>query len=181
MNNYYEQAMKKRVKKAKKLRELAHELYDKATQIINPTLTDLEEEQKLEEAQKLWAQHAELLSEVYPSPKPSHHIQATITDIYWRDDGSQGTIILQTSFATLAQFKEAQKELGWDYSLDSLQVGQCESCDEHYLERDGYKQGFCSISCLNEDKLLREYWEEYWKDEYAEHVVDSDPHDRDSC
>lgn len=174
MNNYYKEAMKKRVK-AEEIAEEAAGIYecspDEATQYED-------------EAEQVWEEHVELLKEIYPSSNPEHAIQATIRDYYFslHSLGEEIPVVCQTSFETIRQYVEAVKKLA-DYDLDSEQVGQCEMCDKYYLAENGYTanfRGFCSKECLNEDELLRQIEAENWEDQLAERLYDSDPADYDT-
>lgn len=174
MNNYYEQAMKKRIK--------AEEIAEEAADIHE---WDPDEAISYEdEAEQVWEEHAELLRKIYPSPNPEHAIQVTIRDYYFslHSLGEEIPIVCQTSFETLTQYIEAVLILA-NYEVDSEQVEQCEMCDKYYYVENGYtayKRGFCSLSCLNEDELLRRIEGDYWEDQYAERAVDSDPYDTDT-
>ena len=142
MNDYFEQAMVK----AREFVELDglidHPIYE----------SEPGDEQK---ADRLWQEHVELLRKVYLKPDPQDHIQVTILDKY-RDDA----FVLNTSFSDMKSYNKAAEQLGWDYELESEQVGICELCSEQYLVKEGCQdrdgRGFCKQGCLEEDEFERQ-------------------------
>lgn len=166
MNDYHKQAQALRQQVAELDELLHHPIYEN-------------EEGDEQKADRLWQEHVELLKRLYPKPDPRDHIQVTIRDTY-RDDA----FVLNTSFASMSEYNKAYDQLGWDYELDSEQIGQCEWCDEYYLVKDGCQdssgRGFCKQGCLEEDQFERqiEVDEQEYDLFYDYYFPDGDIHDR---
>lgn len=173
MNDYHSQ--KKIGAQAMALRQQVAELDG----LINHPIYESEPDDE-QKADRLWREHVELLRKVYPKPDPQDYIQVTILDKY-RDDA----LVLVTSFASMSEYNKANEQLGWDYELDSKQIGQCEWCDEYYLVKDGCQdgngRGFCKRGCLEEDEFERriEVDEQEYDLFYDYYFPDGDIHDRD--
>ena len=166
MNDYFQQAMAKAREFAELDSLIDHPIYE----------SEPGDEQK---ADKLWQEHVELLRKVYPKPNPRDHIQVTVLDKY-RDDA----LVLVTSFSDMKQYNEVAEQLGWDYELESEQVGICELCSEQYLVKDGCQdkegRGFCKQGCLEEDQFERQMPvdEQEYDLFYDYYFPDGDPYDR---
>lgn len=141
MNNYFQQAIAKAKEAAELYERTEHPIYE----------SEPGDQQK---ADRLWREHVELLGKVYPKPDPRDQIQVTILDKY-RDDA----LVLTTSFSNMKQYRQADKQLGWDYELESEQVGYCELCSEQYLVKEGCRdqEGLqTEQGCLEEDQFERQ-------------------------